>query len=385
MSEAFIEAEMALFEAQAAEVDIVITTALIPGRPAPKLWQARAVERMKPGSVVVDLAAEQGGNCELCVPGEIVVRHGVTIMGLTDLPSRMATVTSNLYGTNLTHLLDRHGPRGRLSVNLDDEVIRQSIVLHDGELMWPPPRHEPEVEPAKDPAPEPSVAHPAPQLTGPAVASKVTALTKPGFGKSALIGLALAALWIGLRLLLPRRRDHPAARVPAAPHGVRARLLRRLAGRLERHPRAAHPADGGHQRHQRHHHRRWALARNVDRPATPRCCSARSRCCSRRSTSRVASSSPSACSRCSGSRGLTWSCPLIVAYLVAERAVHPEPARPLQPGDRSARQRLRHHRHGDRGRRDVPDDGSHHAVAVLVPAALAIGAASGPSWPPASR
>ena len=203
MSEAFIEAEMALFEAQAAEVDIVITTALIPGRPAPKLWQARAVERMKPGSVVVDLAAEQGGNCELCVPGEIVVRHGVTIMGLTDLPSRMATVTSNLYGTNLTHLLDDMGRAAGYRVNLDDEVIRQSIVLHDGELMWPPPRHEPEVEPEKDPAPEPSVAHPAPQLTGPAIASKVTALTKPGFGKSALIGLALAALWIGLRFFYP--------------------------------------------------------------------------------------------------------------------------------------------------------------------------------------
>jgi NAD(P) transhydrogenase subunit alpha len=259
MSEAFIEAEMALFEAQAAEVDIVITTALIPGRPAPKLWQARAVERMKPGSVVVDLAAEQGGNCELCVPGEIVVRHGVTIMGLTDLPSRMATVTSNLYGTNLTHLLDDMGRAAGYRINLDDEVIRQSIVLHDGELMWPPPRHEPEVEPEKDPAPEPSVAHPAPQLTGPAVAAEGHR-AHPARPRPRRDDRPRARRALDRPALLLPRRDHPAARLPATPHRLRARLLRRLAGHLERHGRAAHPVDGGHQRHQRHHHRRWALA-----------------------------------------------------------------------------------------------------------------------------
>ena len=90
MSKEFIDAEYALFRAQAKEVDIVITTALIPGKPAPKLWLKDMVELMKPGSVVVDLAAEQGGNCEYTMPGEAVVEHGVTIIGYTDLPSRMA-------------------------------------------------------------------------------------------------------------------------------------------------------------------------------------------------------------------------------------------------------------------------------------------------------
>ncbi|MEZ4435891.1 MAG: Re/Si-specific NAD(P)(+) transhydrogenase subunit alpha [bacterium] len=202
MSEAFIEAEMNLFAEQAAEVDIVITTALIPGRPAPKLWQARAVERMKPGSVVVDLAAEQGGNCELCVPGEVVMRHGVTIMGLTDLPSRMATVTSNLYGTNLTHLLADMGKAEGFRVDLDDEVVRGALVLHEGALMWPPPQREPEPEPQKDPAPEPAVASPAPQLEFAATAPKAPA-PKKGLGAGAIVGLALAALWVGLRFFYP--------------------------------------------------------------------------------------------------------------------------------------------------------------------------------------
>src|SRR5687768_11272670 len=109
MSKEFIEAEMALFRAQAKEVNIVITTALIPGKPAPKLWLKDMVEAMKPGSVVVDLAAENGGNCELTVPGQEVVEHGVAILGYTDLASRMANVASDLYGTNLWHLLDEMG------------------------------------------------------------------------------------------------------------------------------------------------------------------------------------------------------------------------------------------------------------------------------------
>src|SRR5690606_20373184 len=105
MSPEFIAAAMALFRRQAEEVDIIITTALIPGRPAPKLITADMVAAMKPGSVVVDLAAEQGGNCELTVPGELAVHHGVTIVGYTDLPSRLATQSSELYATNLRHLL----------------------------------------------------------------------------------------------------------------------------------------------------------------------------------------------------------------------------------------------------------------------------------------
>lgn len=196
MSPAYIEAEMALFYEQAAEVDIVITTALIPGRPAPKLWEKRAVERMKPGSVIVDLAAENGGNCELCVPGEVIEHQGVTIMGLTDLPSRMATVTSQLYGTNLTHLLDDMGRAEGYRIDLDDEVVRGAIVLHEGELLWPPPKKEAPPEPEKKPAPapEPAVASPAVLEPTPPVEAK-----KGGLGLGAIVGLALAVLWLGLR------------------------------------------------------------------------------------------------------------------------------------------------------------------------------------------
>ncbi|MCA9537933.1 MAG: Re/Si-specific NAD(P)(+) transhydrogenase subunit alpha [Myxococcales bacterium] len=204
MSPAYIAAEMELFYAQAAEVDIVVTTALIPGRPAPKLWEKRAVERMKPGSVVVDLAAEQGGNCECTVPNEVVVHDGVTIIGLADLPSRMATVTSQLYGTNLCHLLDDMGRCENYHVDLSDEVVRGALVLQDGEKMWPPPK----VEPAVDKAPEkPVPARPAnrpsaPIAAAPVEAPKAAEATPPVKGRSplpAIIGIALAAVWLGLR------------------------------------------------------------------------------------------------------------------------------------------------------------------------------------------
>ena len=115
MSEEFIKAEMELFAEQAKEVDIIITTALIPGKPAPKLITAAMVESMRDGSVIVDLAAEQGGNCELTVPNEVVSRHGVTILGYTDLPSRLPTQASQLYATNLRQLAHRSDPaEGRL-------------------------------------------------------------------------------------------------------------------------------------------------------------------------------------------------------------------------------------------------------------------------------
>src|SRR3569833_118627 len=128
MSKEFLDAEYALFRAQAKEVDIVITTALIPGRPAPKLWFKDMVELMKPGSVVVDLAAEQGGNCEYTVPGEAVVQHGVTIVGFTDLPSRMASVASDLYGMNLLHFLDEMGGASGWKIDHDN-----------GDKKWPAP------------------------------------------------------------------------------------------------------------------------------------------------------------------------------------------------------------------------------------------------------
>ena len=141
MSDEFIAAEMALFREQATEVDIVITTALIPGRPAPELWTADMVESMKPGSVVVDLAAEQGGNCKLTRADEVVEHAGVKILGYTDLPSRMAAQSSQLYGTNLRHLLADLTPDkdGAVNVNMEDEVIRGATVVHGGEITWPPP------------------------------------------------------------------------------------------------------------------------------------------------------------------------------------------------------------------------------------------------------
>ncbi len=153
MSKEFIEAEMALFSAQAAEVDIIITTALIPGKPAPKLITEDMVRSMTDGSVIVDMAAEQGGNCELTVPGEVVVRHGVTIIGYTDLPSRLPTQSSRLYATNLRHLLTDLTPEkdGLANVNMEDEVIRGTTVIKDGEVTWPPPAPKVSAAPKKAP------------------------------------------------------------------------------------------------------------------------------------------------------------------------------------------------------------------------------------------
>ena len=138
----FIEKEMRLFREQAPEVDIVITTALIPGRPAPKLWPEEMVRLMKRGSVVVDLAAEQGGNCELTRPGEkFTTENGVTIIGYTDFPSRMATQASTLYANNIRHMLTdlTPGKNGQVDQNMDDDVIRGATVAHGGEVTYPPP------------------------------------------------------------------------------------------------------------------------------------------------------------------------------------------------------------------------------------------------------
>jgi NAD(P) transhydrogenase subunit alpha len=160
MSPEFIKAEMELFARQAMEVDIVITTALIPGKPAPELITVGMVESMRDGSVIVDLAAEQGGNCALTEPGKVVVKHGVTIIGYTDLPSRLPTQSSQLYGTNLRHLLSDmcKGKDGQLTVEMEDDVIRGTTVIKEGEITWPPP--PPKIQAAPPPAQRP--ATPAP-------------------------------------------------------------------------------------------------------------------------------------------------------------------------------------------------------------------------------
>jgi NAD(P) transhydrogenase subunit alpha len=138
MSKEFIEAEMALFAEQAKEVDIIITTALIPGKKAPILITTEMVESMKQGSVIVDLAAEQGGNCEVTRQGETYNYKGVSIVGLTDLPSRMANQSSQLYGTNLWHLLSDMGGSDNYKVDWEDEVVRGALVAQNGEVVPPP-------------------------------------------------------------------------------------------------------------------------------------------------------------------------------------------------------------------------------------------------------
>ncbi|MGO0305312.1 Re/Si-specific NAD(P)(+) transhydrogenase subunit alpha [Endozoicomonas acroporae] len=155
MSQAFIDAEMALFMEQARDVDIIITTALIPGKPAPKLITEDMVKAMKPGSVIVDLAAQTGGNCACTVKDQITVAHGVKVIGYTDLPSRLPTQSSQLYGTNLVNLLKLLCPNkdGQIDINFDDEVIRGLTVIRDGSITWPPPPVKVSAAPAAGPEP----------------------------------------------------------------------------------------------------------------------------------------------------------------------------------------------------------------------------------------
>ncbi|MDE3232611.1 MAG: Re/Si-specific NAD(P)(+) transhydrogenase subunit alpha [Pseudomonadota bacterium] len=156
MSEGFQAAQREMYAQQAKECDIIITTALIPGKPAPKLITADMVRNMKPGSVIVDMAAEQGGNCELTEPGKAVVKHGVTIVGYTDLASRMARQSSTLYGTNLFRLTEElcKTKDGVINVNMEDDAIRGLTVIKEGAITWPAP---PLVVAAK-PAPKPAAA-----------------------------------------------------------------------------------------------------------------------------------------------------------------------------------------------------------------------------------
>ncbi len=156
MSEGFQQAQRAMYAQQAREVDIIITTALIPGKPAPKLITADMVKSMKPGSVIVDMAAEQGGNCELTEPGQAVVKHGVTIVGYTDLVSRLAKQSSTLYASNLFRLSEElcKTKDGVINVNMEDDAIRGLTVIKDGKVTWPAPA----LKPVPSPAPKPATA-----------------------------------------------------------------------------------------------------------------------------------------------------------------------------------------------------------------------------------
>ncbi len=193
MSEGFQQAQRAMYAQQARECDIIITTALIPGKPAPKLITAEMVKSMKPGSVIVDMAAEQGGNCELTEPGQAVVKHGVTIIGYTDLASRLAKQSSTLYSNNLLRLTEElcKTKDGIVDVNMDDDAIRGLTVIKDGSITWPPP-------PLKLPAPvaKPAAAVAAPKAHGHGPGEPMSAKSLAivfGVGALALWGVGLYA------------------------------------------------------------------------------------------------------------------------------------------------------------------------------------------------
>ena len=212
MSKEFIDAEMALFRAQAKDVNIVITTALIPGKPAPKLWLADMVELMKPGSVVVDMAAEQGGNCELTKPGEVIEHNGVTIIGYADMACRMPAVASELYGTNLWHFLQEMGGAEGFKIDHDNDAVRPALILEHGETRWPPPKPKAaEVKPAAAAKPAEAVK---PVVQAASAAAPAAAAKPKGHGHSApasppsktagivmaMVGLLAAGVWGYLRL-----------------------------------------------------------------------------------------------------------------------------------------------------------------------------------------
>ncbi len=186
MSEGFQQAQRDMYAKQAREVDIIITTALIPGKPAPKLISADMVKSMKPGSVIVDMAGEQGGNCELTEPGQAVVKHGVTIIGYTDLASRLAKQSSTLYSNNLFRLTEElcKTKDGVINVNMEDDAIRGLTVIKDGAITWPAP-------PIKLPAPPPAKPKP---VAAPPAAKGHGAPSAPASGTRIAITFAFAAI-----------------------------------------------------------------------------------------------------------------------------------------------------------------------------------------------
>jgi NAD(P) transhydrogenase subunit alpha len=191
MSEGFLQAQREMYAKQAREVDIIITTALIPGKPAPRLITAQMVQSMKPGSVIVDMAAEQGGNCELTEPGQAVVKHGVTIVGYTDLVSRLAVQSSTLYASNLFRLTEElcKTKDGIINVNMDDEAIRGLTVIKEGSISWPPPA--PKLVAAPPAAAKPAAAPAVKKAHGHGAPSEPMAGNKLAI----MFGVAAALFW----------------------------------------------------------------------------------------------------------------------------------------------------------------------------------------------
>ena len=205
MSEGFQKAQREVFAKQAKDVDIIITTALIPGKPAPRLITEDMVKSMKEGSVIVDMAAEQGGNCELTVPGEVVVRHGVTIIGYKDLPSRLAKQASTLYATNLLRLTEdmlktKSIEGDAVNVDMQDEVLRGTTVINKGEVTWPPPAPKLSAAPAMTAA-KPGVMPPKPkghgEASGPMSGTKTAVLFGVGALLFLLVGRYAPASFLG--------------------------------------------------------------------------------------------------------------------------------------------------------------------------------------------
>ncbi len=187
MSKEFIDAEMKLFAQQAMEVDIIITTALIPGKPAPELITAGMVESMREGGVIVDLAAQQGGNCALTKADELVIHKGVRIIGYTDLPSRMAIQTSWLYASTLVNMLDEMGGAENFDIDMDNDIVRGSLVCHNGQTTWPPPQ-----QPVHAPATSPD--QPSLDTASPAVQEKKIKSKFGGIAAMVIIAITLLAL-----------------------------------------------------------------------------------------------------------------------------------------------------------------------------------------------
>jgi len=199
-SEEFRNAQLAKFRELASDVDIVITTALIPNREAPELWTKDMVEAMKPGSVIVDLAAEKGGNCKLTVADKkIVTDNGVTIIGYTDFPSRMATQASNLYATNIRHMITDLTPAkdGQIVHDMEDDVIRGATVTYQGEITYPPPPPKVAAIAAQKPK------EPVKELTPEEMKANEIAAFKTQTKQQVMLIVVGAALLLGVGLVAP--------------------------------------------------------------------------------------------------------------------------------------------------------------------------------------